>query len=190
MIASIQGTIADTQNNSLVIVVNGIGYQVFVPHSVTERRDSDEIFLHTSLIVREDSLTLYGFPTLSERDLFETLLKVNGIGPKVALSILSHISLDNLHAAIHNDKPDILMRVPGIGKKTAQKIALELKDKLHIGLDFVPSEDFTDINAEVMDALVALGYSIIEAQTAIQALPKDAPQNVEDRIRLSLQFFA
>jgi Holliday junction DNA helicase RuvA len=190
MIASIQGTVASTHNDHVIVVVSGIGYRVYAPHSTIERLDSGEAFLHTILIVREDSLTLYGFATLSERDLFETLLKVNGVGPKMALSILSTVTVDHLRNAVFGERPEILTRVPGVGKKTAEKIVFELKDKLVAGLDAAPVMAFDDVNSDVVDALVGLGYSIVEAQTAIQALPPDAPKTVEDRIRLALQYFS
>ena len=189
MIASLEGKIAAKHRDHVIIVVNGVGYQVFAPHTTIERLDDSEAFLHTMLIVREDSMTLYGFATLSERDLFETLLKVNGVGPKLAIAILGSISVDHLRNAVFSERSEILMRVPGIGKKTAQKIVFELKDKLTGGLDSLPAMAFDDINGDVVDALVALGYSIVEAQTAIQSLPPDAPNTVEDRIRLALQYF-
>lgn len=189
MIASIQGKIAQTASDHMIVTVGGIGYKIFVPHSALERQEHSEIFLHTVMIVREDSLTLFGFPTVGEREIFEILLKINGVGPRLALAILSSISTDNLRNAVYNERPEILLRVPGVGKKTAQKIVFELKDKLGAGMDIVPV-DFDDVNTEVMDALTALGYSIIEAQTAVQSLPKDAPKNIEERIRLALQYFS
>jgi Holliday junction DNA helicase RuvA len=189
MIASIQGKIAASHTDHVIVAVAGIGYKVFIPHSTRERIDSGEVFLHTSMIVREDSITLYGFLTTGEREIFETLLKVNGVGPKMALAILSTISTDHLRNAVVSEKPEILTRVPGIGKKTAQKIVFDLKDKLGVGLDAGPVMAFDDIDTDVVDALVALGYSIVEAQTAIQSLPSDAPETVEDRIRLALQYF-
>src|SRR5690606_11779936 len=164
---------------------------VVVPDPASfDDRDGETVFLHTLLIVREDALSLYGFRTVSEREVFETLLKVNGVGPRLALAILSTISIDNLRSAVLSERAELLTRVPGIGKKTAQKIVFELKDKLAIGLDTVPIAELSDVNSEVMDALVALGYSIVEAQTAIQSLPKDAPDDIEERIRLTLQYFA
>lgn len=190
MIASIQGTVAKKETDHLVIVVNGMGYKVFSPHSTLEQIRDDDVFLFTHLIVREDSLTLFGFSTETERGLFETLLKINGVGPRVALAILSTLSIDNLRNAVLSDRAEILTRVPGIGKKTAQKILFELKDKLPVGLDSAPVNTFDDVNSDVIDTLVALGYSIIEAQSAIQTLPKDAPNNVEERVRLALQYFA
>lgn len=191
MIASIEGKVSATGRDYVVIVTGGIGYKVFVPFSTLERVDTSEVtFLHTSLIVREDSMTLFGFATTTEREVFEILLTVNGVGPKTALGILSNLSLDSLRNAVVGERAEILTRVPGIGKKTAQKILIELKDKLKLGLDTAPVSTFDDVNSDVLDALVALGYSIVEAQTAIQTLPPDAPHNVEDRVRLALQYFA
>lgn len=189
MIASIQGKISATESDHVVIVVNGIGYRVFVPEPAGFDHHGD-IFLHTTLIVREDSLTLYGFETIDEREIFDILLKVNGVGPRLALAILSTMTADNLRNAVLTERAELLTRVPGVGKKTAQKIVLELKDKLPGGLDAIPITGFSDVNTEVMDALVALGYSIVEAQTALQSLPKDAPDTVEDRVRMALQYFA
>ena len=97
---------------------------------------------------------------------------------------------DHLRNAVYSERPEILTRVPGVGKKTAEKIVFELKDKMVAGLDAAPVMAFDDVNSDVVDALVALGYSIVEAQTAIQALPSDAPKTVEDRIRLALQYFS
>ncbi len=190
MIASIQGTIAATHKDYVVITVGGIGYQVFVPYSTMERiNGSGETFLHTLLIVREDALTLYGFATVTEREVFEKLITVSGVGPRSALAILSTLTIDNLRNAVLNERAEFLTRVPGIGKKTAQKIVIELKDKLGAGLETAPVDMFDDVNSDVLDALVALGYSIVEAQTAIQSLPMDAPRNVEERVRLALQHF-
>lgn len=189
MIASIQGKIADIRNDHMIVVVNGIGYKIFAPDSSFGKVD-EEILLNTSLIVREDSMTLYGFLRAADRDLFEKLLTISGVGPRVALAILNTLNADNLRNAVVSDRPEILTRVPGIGKKTAQKILIELKDKLPTGLDAVPELAYDDVNSDVIDTLVALGYSIVEAQTAIQALPADAPSDVEERVRLALQYFA
>lgn len=191
MIASIEGKIAATGKDYVVITTGGIGFKVFVPFPTLEHiRDSSEAFLHTVLIVREDALTLFGFATVDEREVFDILLSVNGIGPRLALAILSNLSLDSLRNAVVGERAEILTRVPGIGKKTAQKILIELKDKLKFGQDTAPVALFDDINSDVLDTLVALGYSIVEAQTAIQSLPSDAPRTVEDRVRLALQYFA
>lgn len=190
MIASVQGKVAAVHKDHLVILVGGIGLKVYAPHTALDHLDAgDETFLYTMLIVREDLFALYGFAAAVEREIFEALLKVNGVGPRLALAILSTISVDHLRSAVYGEKADILMRVPGVGKKTAQKIVLDLKDKLRADLADAPVLAFDDVNTDVMDALVALGYSIVEAQTAIQALPTDAPNTVEDRVRLALQFF-
>lgn len=191
MIASLQGRVAATYSDHLILTVNGVGYKVFVPEPASfDDQDSASVFLNTVLIVREDGFSLFGFRTTGEREIFETLLKVNGVGPRMALAILSTMSIDNLRNAVLSERAELLTRVPGIGKKTAQKIVFELKDKLAIGLDTLPVIPMNDTNTEVMDALVALGYSIVEAQTAIQSLPKDAPDDVESRILLALQYFA
>lgn len=189
MIASIQGKVASTHADYVVIMVGGIGYKVFTTHDVTSRMVGEDVYLHTYLVVREDALNLFGFMTSEERGFFETLLSISGVGPKVALSILSTLSLDNLRNAVVSDRSEILTRVPGIGKKTAQKILFELKDKLPKGLDAIPVDAFDDVNSDVIDTLVVLGYSIIEAQTAVQALPPDAPRDVEERVRMALQYF-
>jgi Holliday junction DNA helicase RuvA len=189
MIASIRGHVASNYEDYLVVVVNNIGYKVFVPQALQSHQQGEEIFLHTYLVVREDALTLYGFKTPEDRALFETLLSISGVGPKVALSILSTLSADHLRNAVITERAEILTRVPGIGKKTAQKILFELKDKLKIGLEAVPLVAFDDVNSDVIDSLVALGYSIVEAQSAVQAIPPDAPNDVEERLRMALQFF-
>lgn len=190
MIASLEGQVASRHIDHLIIVVNGIGYKVYAPFSTVEKA-ADQLFLHTQLIVREDSLTLYGFATTNERDLFDVLLRVSGVGPRMALAILSTMSVDNLRSAVASERAELLTRVPGIGKKTAQKILFELKDKLPGSLDAAPGEILTsDTNTDVIDTLVALGYSIVEAQSAVQSLPKDAPDDIEERVRLALQYFS
>ncbi|NOG49449.1 MAG: Holliday junction branch migration protein RuvA [Chloroflexi bacterium] len=121
MIALLQGTIAVDGRDHVILLCGGVGYKVYGPPTVTGAV-GEHLILHTSMVVREDPMTLYGFVTPAERDLFETLLTVSGVGPKVALSILSTLSGDALRNAIVADRPEILSRVPGIGKKTAQKI--------------------------------------------------------------------
>lgn len=190
MIASVEGTVVSLHRDHAVILVGGLGFKIYAPATTLDRLVAgEEAFFHTVLIVREELFALYGFFTTAEREVFETLLKVNGVGPRLALAILSTITVDHLRGAVFSEKADILMRVPGIGKKTAQKIVLELKDKLAADMADAPVFALSDINSDVMDALVALGYSVVEAQTAVQALPADAPETVEDRVRLALQFF-
>jgi holliday junction DNA helicase RuvA len=189
MIASIEGKISASYADHVVIAVGGIGYKVFMPASSITRLEGDNVFLHTLMVVREDSITLYGFLSLGEREMFEKVISVSGIGPKLGLAILSTLGIEHLRDAVVTDKPDVLVRVPGIGKKMAQKIVLELKDKLKAGFEDIPAGSFTDFNADVLDTLVALGYSIVEAQAAIQSLPPDASEEVEERVRLALRYF-
>jgi Holliday junction DNA helicase RuvA len=114
---------------------------------------------------------------------------VDGVGPKVALSVLSTLNLDTVQRAVFSDEPDLLSRVPGVGKKTAQKIQLYLRDRLKpvSGLEKIAS--MSDTDSEVLAALTSLGYSVVEAQTALQSLPKDAPDDVEQKLRLALGYF-
>ncbi len=187
MITTIEGELAHKAADHVVVAIGGIGVEVSAPFSTIERLQSERVFLYTRLVLREDSLSLYGFATAAERELFDAVLKISGIGPKLAVSILSTLSVENIRHAVANDRPEIISRVPGIGKKTAQKIVLELQDKFPAGLDGAPQVVEDDSSAVVMDALTGLGYSVVEAQAAVQAIPRDASQNIEERIRLALQ---
>ena len=190
MIATLRGEIAQIEENALVLEVGGVGLRVFVPSPLRTRMKAGEaILLYTHLVVREDALTLYGFESQAERELFNTLLGVDGVGPKAALSVLSTLTLDAVQRAIFADEVDVLNRVPGIGKKTAQKMAIHLKDKLKPMDTLAAVAAMTDRDSEVLAALAALGYSVVEAQAAIQALPKDAPEDTEERLRMALQYF-
>jgi Holliday junction DNA helicase RuvA len=188
MISSLLGELQQKEDNSLVIAVGGVGLRVSVPKGLADKLTvGDKIFLHTHLIVRENDLSLYGFESAEDRKLFVTLLGVDGVGPKVALSVLSTLTIDAIQRAIFSDEPDLLSRVPGVGKKTAQKIALYLKDRLKPADALSRVASMSDVDGEVLAALTALGYSVVEAQSAIQSIPKDAPQDVEERLRLALQ---
>lgn len=190
MIATLRGEIAQVEENALVLEVGGVGLRVFVPSPLRTRMKAGEaILLYTHLVVREDALTLYGFESQAERELFNTLLGVDGVGPKAALSVLSTLTLDAVQRAIFADEVEVLNRVPGIGKKTAQKMAIHLKDKLKPMDTLAAVAAMTDRDSEVLAALAALGYSVVEAQAAIQALPKDAPEDTEERLRMALQYF-
>lgn len=191
MISSLRGIVAFRSNDAVVIEVGGVGLDVISSRSAVETCEVGEMAsIVTRLIVREDSLTLYGFSSLTERELFDVLLKISGVGPKMAMAIISTMSIDNLRNAVSSQRVELLTRVPGVGKKTAEKIMLELKDKLPMGLDAVPQGGFDDINSDVMDALTSLGFSVVEAQMAIQALPPDTPQDMQERLRLSLQYLS
>ena len=186
MIATVEGRIAARSRSSLVVTVGGIGLRLFCTQpTLATARLGEGILLHTHLIVREDELSLIGFATGEELALFEMLLGVSGIGPKIALGLLSAMSPDALRLAIGQEQPDLIARVPGIGKKTAQKIVLELRDKVGIT---VPGEGLAELgeaDEAVIDALTVLGYSLIEAQRAVQNLPRDVT-DVEERLRLAL----
>ncbi len=192
MIASVQGSLQSIRDQSIVVLVGGVGLEIFVPTGVFNTLDGigQQVELLTHLVVREDSLTLYGFMTEESRRIFELLIGVSGIGPRLGIAVLSSLSPEMLANAIQNDEPEILARVPGIGKKTAQKIALELKGKL-LPVDLPPGlAAVSDIDTEVLSALAELGYSIVEAQAAIQSIPRDTPHDVEERLRIALSYFA
>lgn len=190
MIATLRGEITQIEDTALILEVGGVGMRVFAPTPLRTRLKVGEVaFLYTHLVVREDALTLYGFDSQADRDLFNLLLGVDGVGPKVALSVLSTLTLDAVQRAIFAEEADLLSRVPGVGKKTAQKIALHLKDKLKPSDALAHVAAMTDFDSEVLAALTALGYSVVEAQAAIQSLPKDAPTDVEERLRMALGYF-
>lgn len=190
MIATLRGEITQIEDNALVIEVGGVGLRVLVPAPLRGRMKVGEgIFLYTHLIVRETELSLYGFESQPERDLFNLLLGVDGVGPKASLSVLSAMSIETVQRAIFGDEPELLSRVPGVGKKTAQKIGLYLKDRLKPIDTLASVAAMSDSDSEVLAALTALGYSVVEAQSAVQSIPKDAPDEVEERLRLALQHF-
>lgn len=190
MIVHIQGEIVTTGKDSLTLQMGGFGVHVYVPSVLAQQSQAGEmVFLHTHLVVREDGWTLYGFDREIERDFFILMLGVNGIGPRLALTILSTISVDVIRRAVLAEQADIFTRVPGIGRKTGQKIVLELQGKVGEPGDLRKEVSLLDKDTEVLEALIGLGYSVIEAQTAIQSIPRDAPDDVESRLRLALQFF-
>jgi Holliday junction DNA helicase RuvA len=191
VIASIDGHVIEVLPDSLVIGLGGIGIRVYVPAPTRDRlRPGEEIFLHTYLAVREDSLTLYGFENRDEREIFVLLLQVNGVGPKLALTVLSTLSPDAVRRAIFHEQPEVFNRVPGVGKKTAQKILLQLQDRIPAVAGMEPMPAFSDVDTEVLSALTALGYSVVEAQAALQSIPRDTPQDIELRLRAALQYFS
>jgi Holliday junction DNA helicase RuvA len=190
MIATLRGEITQIEDAAVILEVGGMGMRVLVPAPLRERlKVGEAAFLYTHLVVREDALTLYGFEAAADRELFNLLLGVDGIGPRLALSVLSTLNLETIERAVANEDSDLLSRVPGVGKKTAQKIVFHLHDKLKPagGLERIAA--MSDADSEVLAALTSLGYSVVEAQTAVQSLPKDAPQDVEERLRLALQQF-
>ena len=190
MIATVRGEITQIEDTAVIIEVGGVGLRVFVPKPLREQMKTGEaIFLFTQLIVREDDWKLYGFENQADRELFTALMGVDGVGPRTALAVLSTLNLDTVQRAVFSEEPDLLSRVPGVGKKTAQKMVLYLHDRLKpiSGLEKIAS--MSDSDSEVLAALTALGYSVVEAQTAIQSISKDAPEDVEERLRMALQQF-
>ena len=187
MITTLEGNLVAKSADHVVVTLGGVGLEVYAPFTTIEKLQSERVFLYTRLVVREESLTLYGFATAGEREVFDAVLKISGIGPKLAVAILSTLSVDNLRSAVVNDRPEIISRVPGIGKKTAQKIVLELQDKIAGGLDSLPLVGEDDDSGVLLDALTGLGYSVVEAQAAIQSIPLDAPDDIEERVRIALQ---
>ncbi|MBA4376028.1 MAG: Holliday junction branch migration protein RuvA [Anaerolinea sp.] len=190
MIASIEGNVSQVLEDSLIITTGGMGFRVFVPTIVCKNVEPHKILaLHTYLVVREDALVLYGFETVEERDMFTMLLGANGVGPRTALAIISTLSMEMIANAVIQEQSEIFSRVTGVGKKTAQSIILQLQGKVKKG-PFSPTTYIKDIDADVIAALTSLGYSIVEAQAAIQMIPKDADHDLETRIRLALQYFS
>ena len=189
MIASVSGTINGIGKDSLVVGVGGVGLRVHVPGTVLENVGGvgRHISLHTHLIVRETELTLYGFGSEEDLRLFEMLLKVNGVGPKVGLSILSTLSPEILKGAIMREETAVLQRVPGIGKKTAERIMFQLRDKLDLTADVAAMPFVSDEDSDVIDVLTGLGFSIVEAQTALQNIPRDV-KGIDSRVQLALQY--
>lgn len=190
MIATLAGDIISLDEDSLVVAVGGVGLRVYAPAPLKDNsRLGERIFLYTHLVVRQDALTLYGFGSEEERNFFRLLLGVDGVGPRLALALLSTLSVDTIRKAVLSEQADVFARVPGVGKKTAQKVVLYLQGKVGEGI-LIEGSPTLDVDTQVLEALAALGYSVVEAQAAIQSIARDAPQDVETRLRLALQYFS
>jgi Holliday junction DNA helicase RuvA len=191
MIASVSGKVIHKTAEAIVVEVGGVGLLVFVPAPMRDRmRPGDVVFLHTHLVVRQDALVLFGFETEESREFFNLLLSVDGIGPKSALSILSFMAPDAIRRAVFNEQADMFTRVPGVGKRTAQKILLYLQDRIKKVDTLEAVAAMSDVEGEVLAALTTLGYSVVEAQAAIQSIPRETPDDIETRLRLALQYFS
>jgi holliday junction DNA helicase RuvA len=192
MIASLEGEVIGLGDSFIVVRIGGMGLQVYVPSPFRARlRMMEHVFVFTHLIVREDLLALYGFESEQEREFFNLLLGVNGVGPKMALAVLSVLSVDAIRRAVLNEQSEVFARVPGVGKRTAQKIQLHLQDRIKAGDGLeLAGTGLVGMDESVLEALTALGYSIVEAQSAIQNIPRDAPDDLEERLRLALQYFS
>lgn len=189
MIASLSGNVLKIEANALVIGVGGVGLRVLVPRTVLEDVGGvgRHLRLHTHLLVRETELALYGFASEEDLQLFEVLLGVNGVGPKVALAILGTLSPELLKSAIVREETAVLQRVPGIGKKMAERIMFQLREKLDVSTQETAVGLVSDVDADVIDFLTGLGFSIVEAQAALQKLPRDV-KAVDERVQLALQY--
>ena len=191
MIASLNGILESLSDDGAIINVNGIGFQVYMPTSTLSKLGAigKEVKLHTHLHLREDEATLYGFASADELRLFQTLISVSGLGPKLALAMLSAMNLEQLTMAIATGSADLLTVIPGIGKKMANRLVLELKDKVGAGWITAPAVQLAEENAEVLTALTSLGYSISEATKAVAALPPSSDLSLEEKIKLALGYF-
>lgn len=198
MISQLVGTVVDLGGNWVVVSAGGVGLKAWCPpQTVMPVRRGERTSLETSLIVREDSLTLYGFETTAERDAFELLLSVSGVGPKLALAVVSVMSAAELAAAVASDQVAALTKVPGIGPKGAQRLILELKDKVAflmaeadvVPIETPPAEAWRD---QVRDGLVGLGWSFKESEAACEAVAADAAEgaSLATLMRAALQRLA
>ncbi len=191
MISRLTGKLVEKQPPAIVVDVNGVGYELDVPMSTFYLLPATgaEVRLFTHLVVREDAHLLYGFGTDGERHVFRQLIRITGIGARIALALLSGMSVDELYAAVSQQDGVRLTRVPGIGKKTAERLLLELKDKLSLapGATPVAGAPMPSSN-DALNALIALGYSDKEARAALAKLDADLP--IQDAIRQALRLLS
>ncbi len=187
MIGRLSGLLAEKSPPMVLLDVHGIGYEVNVPMSTFYNLPAlgEPVTLLTHFVVREDAQVLFGFLTTSERATFRELVKISGVGPRTALSILSGLSVGELAQAVTRQDGARLVKVPGIGKKTAERLLLELKGKLGADLALPNAAALSDAQGDIAQALQALGYSDREAQAALKALPADV--GVSDGIKLALK---
>lgn len=187
MIGRIQGKLIESNPPHIMVDVHGVGYEIDVPMSTFYNLPAigHEVTLLTHFVVREDAQLLYGFLTAEERDTFRLLLKVSGIGARTALSILSGMSVADLVNAVALQEAGILTKVPGIGKKTAERLLLELQDKLTGALAGSSAVTVSSTSTDIINALIGLGYSDREARAVVKKLPADV--SVSDGIRMALQ---
>ncbi|MDO5135091.1 MAG: Holliday junction branch migration protein RuvA [Eubacteriales bacterium] len=200
MISFVRGKAVDMTESSLIVESFGLGFEIFMTGSALSRIHlGDEVLIHTYFQVREDAMQLFGFLGKDDLSMFRLLLGVNGVGPKAALGILSGLTADELRFAILSDDVRTLSRAPGIGKKTAQKLILELKDKLDLGEAFAmkaanvqaaqlhQEEGLTDAKQEAVEALVALGYSSTDALRAVRRAAEGETQDTESILKGALK---
>ncbi len=185
MIAQLEGKIVGMRKNAVILMVGGVGYQVAVSaYTLGKLAGRDQVLLHIHTHVREDMLALYGFLEEEELDMFELLISVSGIGPKVGLSLLSIADVKTIRLAIVSKDPNVLTRVAGVGKKTAEKLIVELQNKVVA----VAGDENSDASAsqDALEALTSLGYSITDAREALKLVPADVI-DISARIRGALK---
>ena len=199
MIAFVRGIATDMTENSVIVETGGIGYEIYMTgEGLSQLHMGEEVKIHTYFQVREDAMQLYGFLKKDDLQMFKLLLGVNGVGPKAAMGVLSVITADELRFAVLSDDVKTLSKAPGIGKKTAQKLILELKDKLKLEDAFelklaheqekaAASGDVADGRQEAVAALVALGYSSTDALRAVRKVTEVSPDDVEGLLKAALK---
>jgi Holliday junction DNA helicase RuvA len=190
VISSLQGKLESFGSEWAIINVAGIGFQVYMPTTTlsTLGTPGDDVKIYTHLHLREDNVALYGFGSADELWLFQTLIGVSGLGPKLALAMLSALSVEQITMAIATGSIDMLDMIPGIGKKVANRIILELKEKIGAGWVVTPATQLAQENTDVLAALTSLGYSAAEATKAVAALPSTTDLSLEEKTRLALQY--
>jgi Holliday junction DNA helicase RuvA len=192
MIVALEGVLESRGIDSAVVKVGPLNLLVNVPGSTLSRLGTvgDKVHLHTHLYVREDIIAIYGFASADELALFQNLISVSGIGPRAALAFLSTLNVDQLASAIVSGNVDLLTQVPGIGKKMAGRVVLELKGKLEKGWAGAVTPALTPDDVDVVAALTTLGYSLKEATQAVAGLPNSAELDLEEKVRLALRQLA
>lgn len=193
MIGKLTGTLLEKNPPQILLDCHGVGYEVDVPMSTFYLlpASGEKLSLLTHFVVREDAQILYGFATADERDAFRQLIKISGVGPRTALAVLSGLSVADLAQAVSSQEPGRLVKVPGIGKKTAERLLLELKGKVGADLGLpgaAAGATRSDAQTDIQQALMALGYSEKDAAAALKALPADV--GVTDGIKLALKALA
>jgi holliday junction DNA helicase RuvA len=191
MIGRLNGTLADKNPPQVLVDCQGVGYEVDVPMSTFYNLPAlgEQVTLLTHFVVREDAQVLFGFGSSGEREAFRRLIRISGVGPRTALAVLSGLSVAEIAQAVTAQDASRLVKVPGIGKKTAERLLLELKGKFGADLGAASGRDLpTDAKADILQALVALGYSDKEAQAAVKVLPPDV--GVSEGIKQALKALA
>ena len=190
MIGRLTGTLAEKNPPQVLVDCQGVGYEVDVPMSTFYNLPGlgDKVSLLTHFVVREDAQILFGFGSAGEREAFRQLIKISGVGPRTALAVLSGMSVGDIGQAVTQQDASRLVKIPGIGKKTAERLLLELKGKVGADLGLPAGHAVDDAQGDILQALVALGYSDKEAQAALKPLPKDV--GVSEGIKLALKALA